>query len=664
MASFSVSPGVSVKEIDLTTVVPAVSTTEGAIAGVFNWGPVDERILVSSENELAKRFGKPNSNNFETFFTAASFLAYGNKLYVARAADAGALNAQANTGAANTIQIKNLDDYATQTLDSDVLYYARYPGALGNSLKVSVCDSASAFRSTTATTVEANTTVTFTTAAGAVVSTITVNNADANDAIANTEATRIVSEITVGDTLLVGSQYIRVDSVSAAAAANGVAVITVNLDSKYTGIANVTSTSGVVRNWEFSSLVDAAPGTSDYVEVRGGAGDELHVVVIDEDGLVSGEKGTVIEVFSAVSRATDAKANEGGSLYYKDVINNESQYLFWGADRTGAASGSAATIAASTNDAPVTLSFVGGVDSQAETALAISELARAYDLFKSAETIDISLLLAGTARGANDTQFANYLIENIAEYRKDCVVFISPARADVVNQSEAVTSVVEFRNNVTSSSYAVLDSGYKYMYDRYNDLYRYVPLNGDIAGLCVRTDEVRDPWFSPAGFNRGQVKNVIKLAYNPDKADRDQLYKNGINPVVSFPGEGTVLYGDKTLLAKPSAFDRINVRRLFIVLEKAISTAAKFSLFEFNDEFTRAQFRNLVEPYLRDTQGRRGIYDFRVICDATNNTAEVIDSNQFIGDIYVKPAKSINFIALNFVAVRTGVDFTEVQNAF
>jgi phage tail sheath protein FI len=277
------------------------------------------------------------------------------------------------------------------------------------------------------------------------------------------------------------------------------------------------------------------------------------------------------------------------------------------------------------------------------------------------------LILQGKSRGASNTaQLANYLIDNIAESRKDCVVFISPDKDDVVNNvgKTEVTDVVGFRNALTSTSYAVMDSGYKYQYDKYNDVYRYIPLNGDIAGLAVRTDNVRDPWYSPAGFNRGQIKNIIKLAYNPAKADRDILYKSDVNPVCIFPGQGTVLFGDKTVLGKPSAFDRINVRRLFIVLEKAIATAAKFTLFEFNDDFTRAQFRNLVEPFLRDVQGRRGIYDFKVVCDETNNTGDVIDRNEFIGDIYVKPARSINFIQLNFVAVRTGVEFSEVVGNF
>jgi phage tail sheath protein FI len=323
---------------------------------------------------------------------------------------------------------------------------------------------------------------------------------------------------------------------------------------------------------------------------------------------------------------------------------------------------------ASTNDRAYTQSFVSGADGTTESTVVLGDMIRAYDQFKNAEDVDVSLILTGkssSTHGVRGMGLAKYIIENIAEFRKDCVVFTSPQNSDVVNNPfQEMEDSILTRDEIGSSSYGVFDSGYKWQYDKYLDTYHWIPLNGDIAGLAARTDDLRDPWYSPAGFNRGNIKNVTKLAYNPDKADRDLLYKSNVNPVVNFPGLGTVLYGDKTLLTKPSAFDRINVRRLFIVLEKAISTAAKFSLFEFNDEFTRAQFRNLVEPYLRDVQGRRGIYDFTVVCDETNNTGEVIDRNEFVGDIYIKPARSINYIQLNFIAVRTGVEFSEVVGQF
>ena len=413
--------------------------------------------------------------------------------------------------------------------------------------------------------------------------------------------------------------------------------------------------------WIYSSLFTSSPGTSTYVSNKGGTFDELHVVVIDEDGLFSGTRGTVLEKFPFVSKASDAKDDSGNNNFYKEVIANKSKYIQWASHpttiSTGTAWGSTANASAFANlTANVLSSLSGGVDGSITTANVVT----AYDSFDPAESVDIALVVSGPA---NQT-LADSLI-SMAETRKDCVVFLSPEKADCVdNAGSETTDIRAYRDTLTSTSYAVLDSNWKYQYDKYNDVYRWVPLNGDVAGLCARTDLERDPWFSPGGLNRGIIKNVIKLAWNPTKTNRDDLYVKGINPIVSFQGEGTVLFGDKTMLSKPSAFDRINVRRLFIVLEKAIARAARFSMFEFNDQFTRAQFVALVEPFLRDVQGRRGITDFRVVCDDTNNTGEVIDRNEFIGDIYIKPARSINFIQLNFVAVRTGVSFDEVVGKF
>ena len=719
--AFQVSPGINVSEVDLTTVVPAVSTTVGAIAGVFSWGPVEERVLVSSENSLIKIFGKPTVNNFETFYSAANFLAYGNALYVARAADAAARNAQANTAAAQTIPIENLTAYQVNTFvaNTNAKYYARYIGELGNSLKVSVCDSPDAYSSvidlsfatgdsitysttfdsatafntsksttkSTATTTALNTTTTFDTnvdTTGATVystslvetvstgsgtfnletssntGNVVVTSSDGNNA-AVACVNDILSSIVVGDYLRVSnatftSQYLKVSAVGSALATNSTsAYATISFEDKYTGVANLSATgSQLTRFWEYYNVVDRAPGQSDYVAAYGNtslnAQDELHVVVVDEDGQFTGSRGAILEVFEGLSRATDAKGQNGKTLYYKDIIENDSEYVYLGTDRAGSVSAPTITVANSTNTLPLTLSFSNGVNTSSESGITLAALADAYDLFKDKDTVDISLLIGGKA----DSATTNYLIDNIVETRRDCVLFASPTRQTTSD------AIVSYRNGLSSTSFAVLDSGYKYQYDRYNDVYRYIPLNGDVAGLCARTDVARDPWFSPAGFNRGQIKNVVKLAFNPNQADRDLLYKNGINPVVTFPGQGTVLFGDKTLLVKPSAFDRINVRRLFIILEKAIASAAKSALFEFNDEFTRAQFRNLVEPYLREIQGRQGITDFKVVCDKTNNTAEVVDRNEFVGDIYVKPARSINFIQLNFVAVRSGVEFSEI----
>lgn len=690
---FQISPGVNISEIDLTTVTPPVSTTVGAIAGVFRWGPVGVRTLVTSENDLVRLFGKPASTNPETFFTAASFLSYSNALYVSRAANTSVVfSAIANSAAfsANAAHsVRNRDDYDDKvaSFSGDVEYIAKCPGALGNSLKISVCDSADAYTKTfdlqTNTVGDSNASFNntlLTVAVGSNTARIRVANTNAvgvTNAQAQTFATSVSALFTVGDFIEVGNSSIGKQSVKITA------INLVNADSSTsnTGVAGTCdvrlsladplklstaiSSNTATRYWEYFNAVDTAPGTSVYQSQTAtgntAAIDEMHLVVVDEDGSFTGNPGGILEVFKGLSRATDAKNSDGSSNYYRTVLNETSQYVWWASDRANATSALASALTSSTNVKPMTLSFQGGVDND-ETTVPFADTARAYDLFASAEEVDISLLLTGRSTGGTvGEQQANYLIDNIAEVRKDCIVFVSPQRADVVNQTgTAATNVVEFRNAVRSSSFAVMDSGYKYMYDKYNDVYRYVPLNGDIAGACVVTDSSRDPWYSPAGTSRGQIRNVVRLAFNPNKAERDLLYKNGVNPVISSPGEGTILFGDKTLLAKPSAFDRINVRRLFIVLEKSIARAAKSLLFEFNDEFTRTQFRNLVEPFLRDVQGRRGITDFKVVCDTTNNTAAVIDSNRFVGDIYVKPARSINFIQLNFVAVRSGIEFSEI----
>lgn len=416
------------------------------------------------------------------------------------------------------------------------------------------------------------------------------------------------------------------------------------------------------NSWAYKNLFDSAPGTSAYVSAVGGANDEMHIVVVDEDGLLTGTTDTVLEVYKNVSKASDAKDSIGNSNFYKDVLYRKSKYIYW-TDHPDAVNTVVTwgTTAAGKNFAQLinvaavhTTSLSGGADG----TVASGNVQTGYTQFIDGDKIDVSLIMTGDAAPAT----VLYAINSVAESRKDCVVFLSPSLANVTS-STASDDIVNYRKNAlsnVSSSYAVMDSGWKYQYDRYNDMYRWIPLNGDVAGLCARSDTEADPWFSPAGSSRGTIKNVIKLAYYPAKSERDTLYKNGVNPIVSFAGEGTLLFGDKTMLSKPSAFDRINVRRLFIVLEKAISRAAKSQLFEFNDDFTRNQFVSIVEPFLRNVQGRRGITDFRVVCDTTNNTPDVIDRNEFIGDIFVKPNRSINFIQLNFVAVRTGVSFDEV----
>jgi phage tail sheath protein FI len=562
--AFQLSPGVNVSEVDLTTVVPSVATTVGGFAGNFNWGPVDEIVTINNEVQLVERFGKPDSNTYTSFFTAANFLSYSNDLRIVRSAGSTANNA---TTSGTPVRIDNRTDYEQNhsSGSESILFAAKFPGSLGNSLKVSMCDS------------------------------------------------------------------------------------------------NVA----ILSTWQYQNVFSSNANTSSYATSKGVTGDEIHIVVIDTTGKISGTANTILEKFDFVSKASDAKNSDGTTNYYKDVLNTRSKWIWWTSHPVSGTNWGRSTeyIIANEPDRAYDLlsatDYVlsGGIDS----APSAGNLTSSYDSFDNPDAVDVSLIMSGSVVGDTVPDHLTAMAEN----RKDCLIFLSPEQSDCVNNSgNEVADITTLRNTLNSSSFAVMDSGWKYQYDKYNDVYRWIPLNGDIAGLCARTDIERDPWFSPAGFNRGQIKNVVKLSWNPTKSERDSLYKLGINPVVTFPGEGTVLYGDKTLLSKPSAFDRINVRRLFIVLEKSISRAARSSLFEFNDEFTRAQFVNLVEPFLRDVQGRRGIFDYRVVCDTTNNTPEVIDRNEFVGDIYIKPARSINFIQLNFVAVRTGVSFNEVVGSF
>ena len=554
--AFQVSPGVSIKEIDATNVVPVTSSSVGGFAGAFNWGPAEQAVLVSSENELAEKFGTPDESNYNHFLVAASFLKYGNALQVVRASGSGQVNAGVTAG----LLIKNDSDYLTKTsvqLAAAGEFIARHPGALGNSLKVSIVSNATSF--------------------------------------------------------------------GAASAA-------------------------------IQAELNGAPGTSAYAAKYGSTGDELHIIVEDQDGLISGTKGTILEVFQYLSQASDAKKEDGTSIFYKDVINNQSEYVYWGehnSDLTNAGSAATGDVDYATVDTVIELVLANGADI---TTISTGNLQTAFDVLKDKQTIDISLLFG--APDANGSKLmAEYLID-IAADRKDCLAFVSPPVEDSI--SGGASTVATYAAGIKSSSYGVLDSSAVYVYDKYSDVYRYIGAAGHIAGLCAQTDNTADAWFSPAGQNRGVLKGIVKLAYNPQQAERDSLYKARVNPLVSFPGQGTILFGDKTLLNRPSAFDRINVRRLFLALEKSISAAAEAQLFEFNDEFTRAQFKNLVEPFLRDVKGRRGLTDFRVVCDETNNTGQVIDSNKFVADIFVKPARAINFIQLNFVATRSGAEFTEI----
>ena len=663
--SFLSSPGVHVREIDLTNVVPSVATTVGAIAGPFERGPVSSITTIGSEQELVQIFGKPQGDNFEWWFTAANFLQYSDQLKVVRT-ESAIVNAGANSG----ILIRDDDHYLNSFASgqgSHGEWAARTAGTWGNSIGVSLCPSATAYEQNLG---SSNQTV-GEDAAGA--TTIKVDAGTAfnvgdiisfSTADASSDATAFAH--ISGDE---GNEY----EVTAIATHD----LTVRLKDDVNGQgvkAVIPDNTFIRRRWRFYDLFDGAPGTSDWATANGrGTGDELHVVVYDATGDISGydndvagqRTSSVIERWANMSKNPVAKTAQGGSNYYPDVIFRGSEFIYWTDHISGGSNWGTDVTAAYTSVTSVDSgTLTGGTDDYAVTN---GELKTAYDEFEDTESLDINLVLSGPSGGVTDSAAGmdthGTMITDLVEKRKDCVGFVSPARSLVVNVTSSVTqtkNVVEAFDLLPSSSYIVYDSGYKYMYDKYNDVYRFVPLNGDIAGLCANTDRVADPWFSPAGYNRGHIRGAIKLAYNPKQNERDQLYRARINPVVNYPGQGVLLFGDKTAQSKPSAFDRINVRRLFLVLEKAIAIASKYQLFEFNDEFTRAMFRNMVEPFLRDVQGRRGIFDFKVVCDATNNTGEVIDRNEFIGDIYIKPARSINFITLNFIATRTGVAFSEV----
>ena len=662
--AFQVSPGVQVTEKDLTNVIPAVATSIAGIVIAAQKGPVGEITAIASEEELVSVFGQPqsDSNQFEDWFCAANYLGYSNALRVVRA-QSDVKNACESGKTA--ILIKSTDDYTNNYNAGQAdtgLYNARTAGSWGNSLQVSVCPSAAEFEQTFS--------------GGE-------NTAGVVETALDGGATQVVVDNSGGSGFNVG------DIINFGEADGGEYKVTaINADTltferfgsanteggiRTPGTGVIADTTDIRRRWEYYDLFTSAPGTSDYVKDRSGVNtaDELHIVVIDEDGAITGAPGTVLETYEGLSKLSDAKKADGSTNYYRDVLYNQSQYIYnMDHPSGGAGTGYGGTVlaqgttifGASGAESIHTVSLVNGADDYAVTS---GEKKSGFDLMKDTETVEITLLMNGKEiDGTNGTDAINAI--DMATDRKDTVAFVSPPSSAVVGVASEVTqtaNVKTFMDKMPSSSYGFLDSGYKYMYDKYNDSFRFVPLNGDMAGLCARTDLVADSWFSPGGFNRGQVRGVVKLAYNPQKANRDILYKARVNPVVSFPGQGTVLFGDKTAQAKPSAFDRINVRRLFITLEKAISTAAKFQLFEFNDEFTRADFRNQVEPFLRDVQGRRGVTDFLVVCDSTNNPGSVVDRNEFVADIFIKPARSINFISLNFIATKTGVAFSEVVGA-
>ena len=666
---FQVSPGVEVKEVDLTNIVPAVSTTIGAVCGPFEKGPVSEITSISSEKQLVEVFGKPNANNFEYFFTAANFLQYSNSLRVVRTESALKNASSGGSG----ILIRNTLHYQESFADGQGTHgtwSARTAGIHANGIKIDICDKNNFSEMSNKQVNDGS--------ASAAETTITMDAFDAAD-FAVGEVIEFYSDAG-GTVFAVGHEAQKYEITAVDTSAETITLRQLDDPAGSGLIADLADDSYVKRYWRFSDLFDTAPGTSDFATARGVLDDEIHIVVYDSSGRqtgfdndVAGERlNSVLETFAFVSKHPEATTPQGNSNYYPDVIYRDSKFVYWGDHPTAAidasgdwgqplssdlsVQGSSAFNKLSTGVENVDRStLANGTDDYAVTD---GEQLTAYARFDDGEAVDVNLIMAAKATSTLATNLVT-----IVEKRKDALVFISPERSDVVGVADSntqTTNVKNFFDLLPSTSFAVFDSGYKYQYDRFNDVYRYVPLNGDIAGVTAFTESVADAFFSPAGFTRGQIRGAVKLAYEPNKDQRDTLYKARINPVNSFPGQGTVLFGDKTALAKPSAFDRINVRRLFIILEKAIATAAKFQLFEFNDEFTRAQFKNLVEPFLREIQGRRGITDFKVVADESNNTGEVIDRNEFVADIFVKPTRSINFITLNFVAVRTGVAFTEI----
>ena len=663
---FLVSPGVHVREIDLTNVVPAVATSIAAVAGPFQKGPVSSVTSIGSEEELVQIFGKPNGSNFEWWFTAANFLQYGDQLRVVRA-ESSILNAGADSGILIRDDEHYLDSFSSGE-GSHGEWAARSAGTWGNSLRVEMCPTATSYEQLLGGSNQVDDA-----SASAGDTTITVDNADETGWAFNVgDLISFYSDSTGLVTIDDWNEY------EVTAINTGTNVLTIRLkdDPQGRGLqTDIADNSYIRRRWKYYDLFASAPGTSAWASEARAANnnDELHIVIADATGALTGydndlvgnrTKG-VLEVWENLSKNPVAKTAQGGSNYYPDVIQRGSEYIYWTDHIAGGSNWGTDTTSAYTSVIPMTIdTLTGGTDDYSVTA---GELETAYDKFADVEALDINLILGGPSSGVADTKAGQdtfvTMITALVEERKDCVGFVSPYRSATVGvalANQQCSNVQIAYDLCPSSSYMVYDSGHKYMYDKYNDVYRHVPLNGDIGGLCAYTDGVADPWWSPAGYNRGAVRGAIKLSFSPEKADRDKLYRARVNPVVDFPGQGVTLFGDKTALTKPSAFDRINVRRLFLVLEKAIATAAKYMLFEFNDEFTRAQFRAMVEPFLRDVQGRRGIYDFKVVCDSTNNTGEVIDRNEFIGDIYIKPARSINFITLNFIAVRTGVSFSEV----
>ena len=737
------SPGILIREVDLTQGrVDATSDKIGGIVGPFVQGPVGTVTRINTENDLVDKFGRPYSEDkhYETWMTASSYLAYGGIMNVVRADDAGLKNA---TDTGIDLKVKSRDHYVElnypTTPKSGVSVIAKNPGSWANEIRVAIIDAQADQRlgiDTTAINGGASDLVvgmgvTQAISEGTVVSNTGVSAGSTSLLDGHLKGiitkinsgsvdVKVVSHVSAGGTST-AVEYNNVYKFVVGSGSTAVAIHTAGQSVSF-GSTEITSaidwfgeqtlalSSSTVGGTETTSTVKwntlaNAPGTSAYAAARGAKNDEIHVVVIDGKGTITGNAGTILEKHLNLSKAADAEFSVGSPSYWNRYLEVNSEYVFAGAGRTSGdrvKTGFADDAFTTFNDGgwnqnaddadgpnifdavgPLDFTLNGGKNYGGKTTIetgaldsGLDDLITGYGLFENESEVDVDFLLMGSGKyGQDKTRALATKLIAVAESRKDAVAFISPHRGAIISDAsdgedgttaliksveEATDAVIDFFDPITSSSYGVFDSGYKYMYDRFNDVFRYVPLNGDIAGTCARNDINNFPWFSPAGTSRGTILNAVKLAYNPGKLQRDRLYSSRVNPVIFSPGSGIILFGDKTGFAKASAFDRINVRRLFIFLENAIAAAAKDQLFEFNDEITRANFVNIVEPFLRDVQAKRGIQDFIVICDETNNTAAIIDSNEFVADIYIKPARSINFIGLNFIATRTGVAFEEV----
>ena len=713
------SPGILVREVDLTIGrVDPVSGSVGALAAPFAKGPVGLPQLIESEDDLYSTYGQPYNTDkqYESWLVASSYLAYGGTMQVVRADDTGLKNA--TDDASPAIKIKSDEHYNQLGYDDNTIastvISAKNPGTWANGVRVAVIDGKADQTLTVANAVGIATVgyaVTQTMTGKALIGAGTTSQADGylkgiiTEVGATSVGVKVISHVTAAgvesDVDYQRGVYSFTDTGSVGITSTGQSVYTNVYTKAYTSQSDwfenqTVGLSTGLDPLEWDQLADA-PGTSEYAAARGGRFDEVHVIVIDDKGTITGNAGTILEKHLNLSKAKDATYSAGSPSYWRKFLKNNSQYVYGGGAPTGITSTAYATSATNTLDADSgwdqdaknvnfgaagskTYELNGGLDYGGKTDITTTgaldcgadDIVSGLNLFTNKELYEVDFILQGAGNyGKEATQAVANKAIAVAEARKDAIAFISPYRqafitdtsagSVTVNSDDTITSnVVSFYAPITSTTYGIFDSGYKYMYDRFNNTFRYVPLNGDVAGCCARTDQNDFPWFSPAGTNRGAILNVVKLAYNPAKSQRDTLYSNRINPVIFSPGSGIILFGDKTGYGKSSAFDRINVRRLFIYLEDAISAAAKDQLFEFNDEITRTNFVNIIEPFLRDVQSKRGIYDYVVICDETNNTAAVIDNNEFIADIYIKPARSINFIGLTFIATRTGVAFEEV----